>query len=73
MYVRRQVPLLAYRLFGLNATAASWFAYIVTHPLGASFADWAPVPASRAGLGLGAPCGRRRWGWDDPGLLMRDA
>jgi uncharacterized membrane-anchored protein len=46
------VPLLARRL-GLNATFAFWFAYIVTRPLGASFADWAAVPASRGGLGLG--------------------
>lgn len=34
------VPALAYRLLGLNEILAFWFAYIVTRPLGASFADW---------------------------------
>src|SRR5438105_1455150 len=33
-------PALAYWLFGLNEVVAFWFAYIVTRPLGASFADW---------------------------------
>jgi hypothetical protein len=30
-----------------------WFAYIVTRPLGASFADWLAWPPSVGGLGLG--------------------
>ncbi len=34
------LPALAYWLFGLNGTVAFWFAYVVTRPLGASFADW---------------------------------
>jgi Uncharacterized membrane-anchored protein conserved in bacteria len=34
------IPALAYWLFGLNEVLAFWFAYIVTRPLGASFADW---------------------------------
>ena len=42
-----------YRRFGLNAILAFWFAYIVTRPLGASFADWLAVPHSRGGLGFG--------------------
>lgn len=46
------VPLLAWRL-GLNAVAAFWTAYILTRPLGASFADWFGKPASRTGLGHG--------------------
>ncbi len=47
------VPALAYRLFGLNAILAFWFAYIVTRPLGASLADWIGRPHSLNGLGLG--------------------
>jgi uncharacterized membrane-anchored protein len=46
------VPALAYRL-GLNAIAAFWFAYIVTRPVGASFADWMGFPPSVGGLGIG--------------------
>jgi uncharacterized membrane-anchored protein len=47
------VPALAYRLFGLNEIFAFWFAYIVTRPLGASFADWMGKPHHVSGLGLG--------------------
>ena len=47
------VPAVAYRSFGLNAVVAFWFAYIVTRPLGASFADWIAVLHRRGGLGLG--------------------
>lgn len=47
------LPALAYWLFGLNAIFAFWFAYIVTRPLGASFADWAGKPHSLGGLGVG--------------------
>ncbi|GHO99149.1 membrane protein [Reticulibacter mediterranei] len=45
-------PALAYRLFGLNEIVAFWLAYIVTRPLGASFADWFGKSALD-GLGLG--------------------
>jgi uncharacterized membrane-anchored protein len=38
------VPLVAYRRFRLNPIVAFWFAYIVTRPLGASFADWFAYP-----------------------------
>jgi uncharacterized membrane-anchored protein len=48
------IPALGYRFFGLNAIVAFWFAYILTRPLGASFADWAGVSADRGGLGLGS-------------------
>ena len=41
------------RLLGLPATAAFWWAYILTRPLGASFADWLAAPPSRGGLDLG--------------------
>ncbi len=47
------VPALAYRLFGLNEIIAFWFAYIVTRPLGASFADWGGRSRGLGGLGLG--------------------
>ncbi|MFE0685139.1 hypothetical protein ACFW17_30645 [Streptomyces sp. NPDC058961] len=47
------VPALAGRYLGLNAVAAFWWAYVLTRPLGASFADWMGVPTSRAGLGWG--------------------
>jgi len=47
------IPGVAYRLFGLNEIVAFWFAYIITRPLGASFADWLAVPASLGGLNLG--------------------
>ena len=40
-------------VFGLNEIFAFWFAYIVTRPLGASFADWMGVSHARGGLGLG--------------------
>lgn len=46
------VPAVAHR-FGLNAVLAFWFAYVVTRPLGASFADWMGVPPARQGLGWG--------------------
>jgi uncharacterized membrane-anchored protein len=39
-------------MFGLNPVVAFWFAYIVTRPLGASFADWMGKPHSIGG-GLG--------------------
>ena len=47
------IPAFAYWRLGLNEIFAFWFAYIVTRPLGASFADWAAVSPARGGLGLG--------------------
>ena len=41
------------RLLGMPATAAFWWAYIMTRPLGASFADWLALPPERGGLDLG--------------------
>ena len=46
------VPAIAWRM-GLNPVAAFWFAYIVTRPLGASFADYFSKPPSISGLGFG--------------------
>lgn len=47
------IPALAYRIAGLNAVVAFWFAYILTRPVGASFADWMGVPKSLSGLNWG--------------------
>ena len=47
------IPALAYWLLGLNEIFAFWLAYILTRPLGASFADWMGKPHSAGGLGLG--------------------
>ncbi len=47
------VPAVAYGRFGLNAVVAFWWAYVLTRPLGASFADWLAVPKDRGGLDLG--------------------
>ncbi len=47
------LPALGYWLLGLNEILAFWFAYIVTRPLGASFADWAGKPYDAGGVGLG--------------------
>lgn len=47
------VPIIGYRWFGWNPIFAFWFAYVVTRPLGASFADWLGKPTSATGLGLG--------------------
>jgi len=47
------VPALAYWRLGLNAIAAFWTAYIVTRPIGASYADWLGKARNVSGLGLG--------------------
>jgi uncharacterized membrane-anchored protein len=46
------LPALAYWLLGLNEVVAFWFAYVITRPLGASFADWFGK-SYLGGLGLG--------------------
>ncbi len=47
------LPAIGYRFFRLNAIFAFWFAYIMTRPLGASFADWFGKPKGLSGLGYG--------------------
>ena len=47
------IPAVGYRWFGWNAVLSFWFAYVVTRPLGASFADWVGKPTSAGGLGVG--------------------
>lgn len=39
------VPAVAYKFFGLGEVAAFWSAYVITRPLGASFADWMSKPS----------------------------
>jgi uncharacterized membrane-anchored protein len=46
------LPALGYSLVRMHAILAFWFAYIMTRPLGASFADWFGKPIL-GGLGLG--------------------
>lgn len=46
------VPAVGWWRFGFNPVAAFWFAYVITRPLGASFADWFGKPHSIGG-GLG--------------------
>ncbi len=47
------VPAIAHWRFRLNPILAFWTAYVVTRPLGASFADWLGVTRARGGLGYG--------------------
>ncbi|OJY51679.1 MAG: hypothetical protein BGP03_16985 [Pseudonocardia sp. 73-21] len=47
------VPAAAHRWWGLGPVPAFWIAYVLTRPLGASFADWIAVPPARGGLDLG--------------------
>jgi len=48
------LPGLAYRLLGLNAVAAFWTSYVLTRPLGASYADWTGKGRAVGGLGWGS-------------------
>jgi uncharacterized membrane-anchored protein len=47
------IPAVGWWRFNMNPIFAFWFAYIVTRPIGASFADWFGKPRSITGLGLG--------------------
>ncbi len=47
------IPAFAWWRSLMNPIVAFWFAYIITRPLGASFADWFSKPPSITGLGLG--------------------
>ncbi len=46
------IPAIGYKL-GLNEIFTFWFAYIITRPLGASFADWLGKSHSVGGRGFG--------------------
>ena len=47
------LPLVARHTAGLGELGSFWWAYIVTRPLGASYADWLGVPKNLGGLNLG--------------------
>lgn len=47
------LPGIGYKFFKLNSIFAFWFAYIMTRPLGASFADWFGRTPDLGGVGFG--------------------
>jgi uncharacterized membrane-anchored protein len=47
------IPPLAWRRLGLNEIAAFWMAYVLTRPLGASFADYISRPRNLSGIDFG--------------------
>ncbi|MGH7156699.1 MAG: COG4705 family protein, partial [Candidatus Saccharimonadales bacterium] len=47
------IPALGFWLFGLNEILSFWFAYVITRPLGASFADWFGKSQAVGGRGYG--------------------
>lgn len=47
------IPAFGYAFGRLGPILAFWFAYVVTRPVGASFADWLGVSQTRSGLGWG--------------------
>lgn len=46
------LPAIAYWRSGLDEVGAFWLAYILTRPLGASFADWIGRPRDLGGVGF---------------------
>lgn len=47
------IPIIGSIRLGWNEVFAFWFAYVMTRPLGASFADWFGDPVSHGGVGCG--------------------
>lgn len=47
------LPAIGWKFFKLNSIFAFWFAYIMTRPLGASFADWFGRTKELGGIGFG--------------------
>jgi uncharacterized membrane-anchored protein len=47
------IPAAAGMLFGFNRIASFWAAYVVTRPLGASFADYISKSSTLSGIGFG--------------------
>jgi uncharacterized membrane-anchored protein len=47
------LPAIAHRRFGLNGIAAFWMSYVVTRPLGASWADYISKPKNLGGIAIG--------------------
>ncbi len=48
------IPAVGWSRLGLNSIVAFWFAYVVTRPLGASFADYFGRPHSLSGANFGS-------------------
>jgi uncharacterized membrane-anchored protein len=48
------IPCILYWVFKVNAIFTFWFAYILTRPIGASFADWFGKPVAGGGIGVGS-------------------
>jgi uncharacterized membrane-anchored protein len=48
------IPAVGSGWFDWNPIFTFWFAYVVTRPLGASFADWVGKPTNLSGLGWGS-------------------
>jgi uncharacterized membrane-anchored protein len=48
------VPVIGYRYLEWSPVLCFWFAYVLTRPLGASFADWLGKPTDAGGLGWGS-------------------
>jgi uncharacterized membrane-anchored protein len=46
------IPWIGWSRFRMNEIFAFWFAYVVTRPIGASFADYFSKPKNLSGLGL---------------------
>jgi len=47
------IPAIAWLVFRMNTVVAFWLAYILTRPLGASFADWFGRSHDFGGIGFG--------------------
>jgi len=47
------IPALAWWRFNMNAIGAFWFAYVITRPLGASFADYISKAQNISGINFG--------------------
>jgi uncharacterized membrane-anchored protein len=47
------LPMIGYSRLRWNGVFSFWFAYVMTRPLGASFADWFGKPHHKGGLGFG--------------------
>jgi uncharacterized membrane-anchored protein len=47
------IPWVGWARFRMNEIFAFWFAYVVTRPIGASFADYFSKPKNLSGLGFG--------------------
>ena len=63
------VPAASVRWLKLDAVAGFWVAYVLTRPLGASFADWMGTPSAHGGLGLGSPLVAALWAAPVLGLV----